>query len=270
MPPSKRRIDHIVHAVHDLDAAAEAYARLGFQVGARNRHPWGTENRIVQFRSSFVELITLGDRPGDIPPHGPGRFSFGAFVRDYLAEREGVAMLVLDSADARADAARFAEAGIGRFEPFDFAREGRGPDGGEVEVAFTLAFALDPSLPSAGFFVCQQHFPEHFWNPAFQRHPNGATDVRVATLAAPEPAAHADFLSAFAGASAEQTTGGLAFPLEGGDLRVEPGAGGFVSYTVSLPDAGHQARLLAEEGTPHETIDGALRAEVHGVDIIFR
>ena len=32
-----RGLDHIVHAVHDLDAAGEAYARLGFTVGARNR-----------------------------------------------------------------------------------------------------------------------------------------------------------------------------------------------------------------------------------------
>jgi catechol 2,3-dioxygenase-like lactoylglutathione lyase family enzyme len=29
-------LDHIVHAVHDLDAAAEFYASAGFTVGARN------------------------------------------------------------------------------------------------------------------------------------------------------------------------------------------------------------------------------------------
>ena len=40
-------LDHIVHAVHDLDAAAEIYGRLGFLVGTRNIHPWGTHNRIV-------------------------------------------------------------------------------------------------------------------------------------------------------------------------------------------------------------------------------
>jgi catechol 2,3-dioxygenase-like lactoylglutathione lyase family enzyme len=31
-------LDHIVHAVRDLDAAAEFYCRAGFTVGARNRH----------------------------------------------------------------------------------------------------------------------------------------------------------------------------------------------------------------------------------------
>ena len=41
-----RGLDHIVHAVRDLDAAAELYRRLGFTVGARNRHPWGTHKHI--------------------------------------------------------------------------------------------------------------------------------------------------------------------------------------------------------------------------------
>ena len=40
-PP--RPLDHLVLAVRDLDAAAAFYRALGFQVGARNRHPWGTE-----------------------------------------------------------------------------------------------------------------------------------------------------------------------------------------------------------------------------------
>ncbi|MFX8809231.1 VOC family protein, partial [Acinetobacter baumannii] len=56
-----KRIDHLVVAVHDLDQAAGFCHRLGFQVGARNRHPWGTENRLVQFASSFIELITVAD-----------------------------------------------------------------------------------------------------------------------------------------------------------------------------------------------------------------
>jgi catechol 2,3-dioxygenase-like lactoylglutathione lyase family enzyme len=41
-------LDHVVHAVRDLDAAAELYRRLGFTVGARNRHAWGTHNHLVQ------------------------------------------------------------------------------------------------------------------------------------------------------------------------------------------------------------------------------
>ena len=54
-----RGLDHIAHAVRDLDAAADLYRRLGFTVGARNRHTWGTENHLVQFPGFFIELLTV-------------------------------------------------------------------------------------------------------------------------------------------------------------------------------------------------------------------
>jgi catechol 2,3-dioxygenase-like lactoylglutathione lyase family enzyme len=53
-----RGLDHIVHAVRDLDAAADLYRRLGFTVGARNKHPWGTHNHVVQLSGFFIELLT--------------------------------------------------------------------------------------------------------------------------------------------------------------------------------------------------------------------
>ena len=137
-----RGLDHIVHAVHDLDAAAALYRSLGFQVGARNRHApsWGTQNHIVQLRGSFIELLTVAE-PAGIAPHGPRSFSFGAHNRDLLARGEGLSMLVLEGHDAQADARAFREAGIGDFDVFDFEREGRRPDGTPIKVAFSLAFA---------------------------------------------------------------------------------------------------------------------------------
>lgn len=83
-----RGLDHIVDAVRDLGTAAELYQRLGFQVGARNRHPpaWGTQNHIVQLPGAFVELLTVADASG-IAPHASRFFSFGAFNRDFLAHR---------------------------------------------------------------------------------------------------------------------------------------------------------------------------------------
>lgn len=252
MPVSKRCIDHIVLAVHDLEAAAEFYARLGFKVGARNRHPWGTENRLVQFGSSFIELITVGDAPEAIPPHEPRRFSFGAFVQDYLRKREGFAMLVLDSPDAKADAAAFSQRKIGEFEPFFFERKGRRPDGSETHVAFTLAFAMDPKLPNASFFVCQQHFPENFWNPDFQKHPNGATNILTVTLASADPMDHAGFLADFTDVQPNRPDHTqVAYELaKNGKLVAEKSGsdGGFTGYTVAVPDLARQQALLSEAG----------------------
>ncbi len=139
-----RGIDHIVHAVHDLDAAAALYRALGFQVGARNTHApsWGTRNHIVQLAGSFIEVLTVADG-SQIAPHGPRHFSFGAHNRDALTRGEGLSMLVLASTDAHADAREFRGAGIGDFDVFDFEREGRRPDGTPIKVAFSLAFASD-------------------------------------------------------------------------------------------------------------------------------
>jgi hypothetical protein len=41
-------------------------------------------------------------------------------------------------------------------------------NGSTLRVAFSLAFADNRLAPEAGFFVCQQHAPENFWNPAFE------------------------------------------------------------------------------------------------------
>src|ERR1700710_3028260 len=110
-------LDHIVHAVRDLDAPAEFYARAGFTVGARNRHSWGTHNRIVQLKNCYIELLEVAE-PEKIVPHAARSFSFGAYHRDFLAAQEGLAMLILNSSNAIDDAGSFAASGIGSFKVF--------------------------------------------------------------------------------------------------------------------------------------------------------
>jgi Glyoxalase-like domain len=193
-------LDHIVHAVRDVDAAADFYVRAGFMVGSRNRHPWGTHNRIVQLKNCYIEILQVAE-PEKIVPHGARSFSFGAFNRDFLAHREGFSMLILNSSDAAVDARAFAAVGIGGFDVFDFAREGKRPDGTSVKLAFSLAFAVDMASPDLRFAACQHHFPQNFWNPAFQTHANGAKNVAGVAMAASDPPRHQNFLKAFTGAS---------------------------------------------------------------------
>ncbi len=285
--PMTRRIDHLVVAVHDLDRAAGFYQRLGFQVGARNRHPWGTENRVIQFPGAFIELITVGEG-ASITPHRPGAFSFGAFVRDYLTHREGLAMLVLESRDAKADAALFRDKGIGTFEPFFFERSGRRPDGSETKVAFTLAFAAPENAPRTGFFVCQQHFPENFWNPEFQRHDNRATGIPTVALCAPDPHQYKAFLAAFTGEEpSSPALHDLSFRLRDGHLDVmtpddaaesygsveaELDQPSFVAFAVSVEDIHNQAKWLDAAEIPYAQIGSRLvvpASAAFGVAIAF-
>jgi hypothetical protein len=213
-------LDHVVHAVRDLDAAAEFYARAGFMVGTRNRHSWGTHNRIVQLNTCYIEILEVAE-PEKIPPHTAESFSFGAFHRDYLASREGLAMLLLTSRDAAADARAFEAAGIGGFEIFEFAREGAKPDGTKIKLAFSLVFARDRTSPNAGFAVCQHHFPENFWNAAFQIHANGARRVPGVALVADNPTDHHIFLKSFSGVSdLHSSSMGITAATENGDVEI--------------------------------------------------
>ncbi len=190
-----RAIDHVVHASRDLTAQAEFYRRIGFLVGARNQHPWGTENHIVQFDGHFIELIGQGagfKPPVDLDPHV---FSFAGHVAEQLAMGEGVSMLALKTDDASFVRNEYKKAGVGDFEPFHFERKGKKPDGTPSHVAFTLAFAQSKLMPDVSFFACQHHFPGEFYARDMQAHPNGSIGVAGVVMVAENPSAHAEFLS---------------------------------------------------------------------------
>ncbi len=240
-----RGLDHIVHAVRDLDAAAELYARLGFTVGARNRHPWGTHNIIVQLPGFFVELLTLAE-PDKLGSDG---FSvmFGAYTRDFLKRGEGLSLLILQSPDAGADVAAFRAAGIAvGTQAMRFEREAKRPDGSAVKVGFSLAFAEDKLAPDIHFASCQQHYPENFWNPAFQKHANSVQGVAGVVLVADAPARHRDFLLAYSGASNARADGdGFAIDLPRGAIAMTTTAAFANRYRVAAPDTTRGARLAA-------------------------
>jgi Glyoxalase-like domain len=241
-----RGLDHIVHAVSDLDAAAAFYARAGFTVGARNRHPpaWGTQNHIIQLPGCFVELLAMVDMSG-IVPHGARHFSFGAFNRNFLARGLGLSMLVLEGKDSTAEAQDFRAAGIGDFELFDFARDAKRPDGTPTKVAFTLAFARDTAAPDIGFFTSRQRYPENFWNPAFQIHANGVTGIAGIVLVADYPRDHQTFLTAFTGADIIATSSGITAKTPRGDINVMEPASFTRRFGTMPPPTAAGARLAA-------------------------
>jgi hypothetical protein len=171
-----KAINHLVLAGHDHEAMRSHYQRLGFTVTPRGQHPFGTGNALVQLHGTYLELLAV-TAPHDVPEHRPGHFSFAAFNRDYLARHDGFSMLVLDTADARADIAAWRAAGLHTYEPFDFSRTAKLPDGQEITVGFSLAFVSHPAAPWLGLFACQHYSPHYFEQPRYLQHGNGATAV---------------------------------------------------------------------------------------------
>jgi Glyoxalase-like domain len=228
-------LDHLVVVAHDLGRQAELYRRLGFQVGAQNRHDWGTINHIVQFDGCFLELLSTEDgfeRPAPGLPLG----QFVDTIADYLDAREGLAMMVLEGHDTAGDHAAFNAAGIGFPETFYFARQGRRPGGEAVEVAFSLAFARDAAIKDAGFFVCEQHAPEMFWNPDFQVHGNSANGIKRIVFASDDPSRHAVFFGAYTGKQGAEIDGGIRFKLDRSAIEVlTPAACAYEFGAEALP-----------------------------------
>jgi len=238
-----RGLDHIVHAVRDLDAAADLYRRLGFTVGARNRHPWGTHNYIVQFPGFFIELLTLAE-PDKLGSDG---FSilFGAYNRYFTQRSEGLSVLILESKDARVDESEFRAASILTAPTMRFEREGKRPDGATVKVGFSLTFAEDKAASNIRFATCQQHYPENFWNPEFQRHANSAVGIVGVVAVAEGPERHTRFFEIFAGAAPIAIDGGFEIRTPRGTIEMLAPANFTHRFGVSAPEVSRSPRLAA-------------------------
>ena len=239
-----RGLDHIVHAVRNLDATVDFYRRLGFTVGARNRHPWGTHNHVIQLPGFFIEILTVAE-PDKLGDDG---FSlmFGGFNRRFLESHEGFSLLILESKDAAADERAFADAKIAASPVMRFEREGQRPDGSPVKVAFSLVFARDPLAPDIGFAVCEQHYPENFWNPVFQQHANGVIEVAGTVMVADNPSDHHIFLSAFTGVrDLQSTSAGITATTPRGEIQAMTPTSYADHFDVMAPNIDKGARLAA-------------------------
>jgi len=168
-------LDHVVVNVAErMDAVADAYRRLGFQLTPRGFHSLGTINHLIIFQHDYLEL--LGYPPGQ-PPAG-----LSALVEGEL----GLVAGALASRDATRVHRQAQAAHIPVFEPLDFSRPVALPDG-EREAAFRVT-RLDPDFTAGmALFVCEHRTPELVWRPEWQDHPNGVTAIAFVSVVVPDP-----------------------------------------------------------------------------------
>jgi hypothetical protein len=207
---SVKGINHLVLAGHDLDALRAAYQALGFTVSAREQHPFGTGNAIIQLHGNYLELLSV-TIPQDVTEHSAATFSFAAFNRDYLARHEGFAMMVLDTPDAAADIAAWRNAGLRTYAPFEFSRMAKMANGDDIRVGFSLAFVTHPAAPWFGFFACQHYMPEYYAQPQYQKHANTATTVQDVWIAGEEAQDLSDYVGIVTGSVGVKDNGRTLF-----------------------------------------------------------
>lgn len=195
MNPVAIDLDHIGTAVRNLDHAASAFERMGFQLTTRSYHKgaataggpvveWGSANHCAMLGQGYLEVLGIVD---------DSKFSSAQAL---LAKYEGPHIVAFRPASAQA-VQSLTDAGL----PVDIVRHLErevpyGPRGDESRrVAFrNLRFSSPP------FTEAQYQYTEHLtrdvmWQPHLLSHPNGALALDCIYIYSDDPMALASRLS---------------------------------------------------------------------------
>jgi len=103
-------VDHPLLATHDIQQLRNTLIKLGFNMTAVGKHPWGTSTSLAMFDGCLLEIMGMYDDSliDEVPA---GEFRFGRHIYEHLQQREGVALTALHSTDSVKDAqtAQYAE-----------------------------------------------------------------------------------------------------------------------------------------------------------------
>src|SRR5215211_512328 len=165
------RFDHLVIAVRDLQAAADQYRVLGFEVRPGGRHLGrGTENALIRFGLDYIELIAVFD---EAEAEAAGRGTLVEFVRQHEG---GLVSYALATTEIEGDAARFVNEGLEARGPYSVERER--PDGSRVTWRLLVPGGDQYRRPWPFFIQWDDPDDERLAREAPGRHPNGARAVR--------------------------------------------------------------------------------------------
>lgn len=204
-------LDHLGVCARDAEALWAAYERLGFALTpvaqqSGGNGPLGTANRCAMLRRGYLELLAILDPA--LPDNGLGAM---------LDRFEGARILALGMRDAEGNLARLRRAGLDLPGTLPLSRPVE--PGGPVARFERLPL---PEAPEGRVQLVRHLTPEALWQERWMTHPNGATELRAAIIAADRPAESAARLSRLAGLPLEpDPAGGFALPLpDGARVRV--------------------------------------------------
>jgi hypothetical protein len=298
-------LHHVGHVVRDIGAASMLYRRMGFVLPPASfpalppapgelPRAFGAGNSHVTLGRNFVELVAIADAPPegstlvplDAPPDALERLIAGitatsARLSAALARFEGLHILVFQTADADAAAARLTAEGV----PHDGVQRLHrpGPNGGPpMPIGF---LELDPAAPEGRLALA-----EDLAEGAPPEHPNGAVDLVESVLAVPdaELSSHVRRYELYLAGRAEGDGSVRTFELDDARVTLVAASGldgvfpgerppvlpAFVGYVVSVRRLDEAHGLLVDAGFPlRETPAGDVfvpAAAALGAAVAFR
>jgi hypothetical protein len=202
------RFDHVVVYVEDqLDASAETYARLGFQLTERGHHTLGSSNHLAIFGTDYLELLG----------YEPARITKDSVLWNMP---KGLGGLVFKPGPD----AGFRDAIVARGVPAEPSREFSRPvdlPEGTRDASFRVTH-LAPEVSFNGrVFFCHHFTPDLVWRPEWQKHANGVTGIAEFVVATAEPErAAAPYRKLYGDAAFSAMDGGVALQADRGRLLI--------------------------------------------------
>ncbi len=280
-------LDHLVLPTASLAVARARLTSLGFIVAPTGIHPFGTENCCVFFDDgTYLEPLAVGDEQ-TVAKEIAGGNVFVARDRLYRARLgdEGFSAVVLSTADANADHARFVKAGLSAGDVLSFSRAFTDTAGKSDMASFKLAFASGSGATDAFMFACERINAPKIDRTALQAHANGVTGIVEIVAVSDLPSNQRRLMSTATGSEQEAST---AVDLPNAALTVlEPAAFSarygmsagaptdlrFVAIVFSVRNIDVTARLLAANAVHYDIADNEIvvqPASGQGAAFIFR
>ncbi len=168
-------IDHALVAVKDLDAARDAWRRLGFTISPRGRHVgWGTANYTILFQTDYIELRGIVD-----PTQFVGQLD------EFLEQGEGLFSAVLATDDAEHLHA-WLQANLGETDSMRDLERLIEFEGREETLRFRLVPLAAHMTPGLHTTAMQHLTPVELRRPELLSHANGARSILEVTTVMPE------------------------------------------------------------------------------------
>ncbi|MEU4573428.1 VOC family protein [Nonomuraea sp. NPDC023979] len=300
-------LHHVGHIVRDMDEAMERYRRLGFTVAEPAypvlpgmAEPVGVVNTHVYFPGGFVELVSAGRVPAGARPIPlrvpddklPGLTAAvratAANIAAFLRRFQGLHIVIADTPDIDAVAARVTAAGVGHGGVHAVQRPVETATGTRMEPARYLELShpgLPPGRVPEGRVGFAQNAPVD--DERHPEHANGATALTGCLLhvAAPDLAEvrrrYATYFGpatqATAPDSAQDSAQAAAPDRAGVTVTSAPQSGGappalpgFAGFTVSVRDLDATVRHLGGNGVAFTRTGRQAAVPVLGTTIVFR
>lgn len=224
-------LDHVAWFVPDIDAASEAFTRLGFPLTPYSVHgdrdpdtgelkPTGSANRLMMLPIGYLEiLIAVDGIDSYVTQH----------LKACLARYTGVHLVAFTVADGEAEGRRLAEEGFDILPTVNLRRTVEAADGSETEVAFTVIRPRLGSIPEGRLQTISHLTPEHMWQERYIARDNGIEGIDEVIFVVEDEQESVERLQRYTKRSAVKD-GEWVIPLDRGRIR------------IALPDAA--SRLL--------------------------